>query len=63
MLQPTTNYACVLTKPLTVEIQDVTLPSVGREDVMIKVESTGICGSDVCQLLFSDCLNSYMNTL
>ncbi|KAE9404477.1 GroES-like protein [Gymnopus androsaceus JB14] len=47
MLQPTTNYACVLTKPLTVEIQDVTLPSVGREDVMIKVESTGICGSDL----------------
>lgn len=46
-MQATNNYACVLTKALTVEIQDIGLASIGREDVMVKVESTGICGSDV----------------
>lgn len=47
MVQATNNYACMLTKALTVEIQDIGLAPVGREDVMVKVESTGICGSDV----------------
>ncbi|KAF5393972.1 hypothetical protein D9757_000338 [Collybiopsis confluens] len=44
----TSNYGCVLTKPLTVEVKEVSLPApIGREDVIIKVESTGICGSDL----------------
>ncbi|THV05383.1 GroES-like protein [Dendrothele bispora CBS 962.96] len=42
-----TNYACVLTAPGTVEVQDLSVPSVGPEDVLVKVEATGICGSDL----------------
>ncbi|KAJ4472129.1 GroES-like protein [Lentinula aciculospora] len=45
------NYACVLTNALSVEVKEVPLPNVGREDVMVKIESTGICGSDVCWLV------------
>jgi D-xylulose reductase len=41
------NYACMLLKPLSVEIQDMGMPTVGNDDVLVKVESTGLCGSDV----------------
>ncbi|KIK65650.1 hypothetical protein GYMLUDRAFT_364799 [Collybiopsis luxurians FD-317 M1] len=47
MVNITSNYGCVLTKPLTVEVKQVSLPDLGREDVIVKVESTGICGSDL----------------
>ncbi|KAF9076576.1 GroES-like protein [Rhodocollybia butyracea] len=47
MVQTTSNFACVLVKPLTIEVKEVALPAVGREDVMVKVEATGICGSDL----------------
>jgi threonine dehydrogenase-like Zn-dependent dehydrogenase len=43
----TTNRSCVLLKPLTVEIRDVPIPSLGDDDVLVKIEATGICGSDV----------------
>ena len=32
---------------MTVEIRDVPIPPVGDDDVLVKVEATGICGSDV----------------
>lgn len=48
----TGNKACVLLKEKTVEIRDVPMPTVGPDDVLVKVESTGICGSDVRVLLF-----------
>lgn len=43
----TSNRACVLLKEKTVEIRDIPMPTVGAQDVLVKVESTGICGSDV----------------
>ena len=43
----TTNRSCVLLRALTVEIRDVPIPPVGDDDVLVKVEATGICGSDV----------------
>lgn len=43
----TTNRSCVLLKPLTVEIRDAPVPPVGNDDVLVKIEATGICGSDV----------------
>lgn len=42
-----TNRSCVLLKALTVEIRDVPVPPVGDDDVLVKIEATGICGSDV----------------
>lgn len=32
---------------MTVEIRDMPIPPVGDDDVLVKVEATGICGSDV----------------
>lgn len=32
---------------MTVEIRDMPVPLVGDDDVLVKVEATGICGSDV----------------
>ena len=43
----TTNRACVLLRSLTIEIRDMPVPSVGDDDVLVKIEATGICGSDV----------------
>jgi len=37
----------MLLKPMLVEIQDLPIPSVTAGDVLVKVESTGICGSDL----------------
>lgn len=42
-----TNRSCVLLKALDVEIRDIPIPPVGDDDVLVKVEATGICGSDV----------------
>ncbi|TRM64280.1 GroES-like protein [Schizophyllum amplum] len=42
-----TNNACLLMKAMTVEIQDIAMPQVGADDVLVKVESTGLCGSDL----------------
>ena len=43
----TTNRACVLLRSLTVEIRDMPIPSVGDDDVLVEIEATGICGTDV----------------
>jgi len=34
-------------KAMAVEIREISMPSVGLDDVLVKVECTGICGSDV----------------
>lgn len=38
--------AAVLHKPLQILVEDVPMPSLGAEDVLIKVKSIGICRSD-----------------
>jgi L-iditol 2-dehydrogenase len=44
---PQTMKAAVLVSPNTLEIQDVKTPQPGPADVLIKVDSCAICGSDV----------------
>ncbi|KAK0498377.1 hypothetical protein EDD18DRAFT_1351062 [Armillaria luteobubalina] len=41
------NKACMLLKADTVEIRDAPIAEVGKDDVLIRVEATGICGSDL----------------
>ena len=50
-----TNRSCVLLRALAVEIRDMPIPPVGDDDVLVKVEATGICGSDV-RASSPDCL-------
>ncbi|KAK0195023.1 GroES-like protein [Armillaria mellea] len=47
MSQPVSNKACVLVGPKMFEFRDVPIPSIGRHDVMIRVEASGICGTDI----------------
>ena len=37
--------------PHSVELRDVPVPNIGDEDVLLSVESVGICGSDLHQYL------------
>ncbi len=37
--------------PYSVELRDVPVPQIGEEDVLLSVESVGICGSDLHQYL------------
>jgi L-iditol 2-dehydrogenase len=39
--------ASVLVKPGVLEVQDVEVPEIGEEEVLVKVAYAGICGSDV----------------
>src|SRR5699024_8954685 len=39
--------ALVIEKPYTAAVKEVPYPTVGADDVIIKVESVGICGTDV----------------
>lgn len=48
----TKNLACMLLQPLAVEIQDLAIPTIGDDDVLVQVEVTGLCGSDVCPKIF-----------
>lgn len=34
-------------KAMTIEIKDVPIPPVNKDDVKVKLEATGICGTDV----------------
>ena len=47
MARSTTNFACVLMKPMTVEVKEVPIPFLSKDDVKVRVESTGLCGTDV----------------
>ncbi len=40
-------YAAVFHSPLDLRVEEVGIPHVGEEDVLVEVEATGICGSDV----------------
>ena len=37
----------VLTSPKTIEIQEVPIPELGDDDILVKVEGAGVCGTDV----------------
>ncbi|MGM7721596.1 zinc-binding alcohol dehydrogenase family protein [Metabacillus sp. Hm71] len=50
--------AAVMTKPFTIEFQDVAKPEVGPNDVLVRIKAAGICGSDVH---FYDGSNPYAN--
>lgn len=39
--------AAVLVAPRRIEIEDFPLPEIGGEDALLRVEATGVCGSDV----------------
>ena len=43
---PETMTASVLTEPTTIELRDVPVPALGRNQVLVKVEAVGVCGSD-----------------
>ena len=44
---PTTMKAAVLVGPQRVEIRDVALPEVGDNDILVRVEGCGVCGSNL----------------
>ncbi|MEP7453391.1 alcohol dehydrogenase catalytic domain-containing protein [Phyllobacterium sp. SB3] len=44
---PETMRAALLTAPRKFEVRDVPLPDCGPDDVLVKVERCGICGTDV----------------
>ena len=37
----------VLTAPKTIEIQEVPIPELGDDDILVRVEGAGVCGTDV----------------
>ena len=42
----TTAIAAVLTSPGAMEIQEFTIPPVGEDDALVRIEASGICGTD-----------------
>ncbi|KKI93307.1 alcohol dehydrogenase [Bacillus sp. SA1-12] len=50
--------AAVMTKPFTIEFQEVAKPELGANDVLVRIKAAGICGSDVH---FYDGSNPYAN--
>ena len=46
---PATGKAkgAVLTAPRKIEIQEVDIPELGDDDILVKVEGAGVCGTDV----------------
>jgi 2-desacetyl-2-hydroxyethyl bacteriochlorophyllide A dehydrogenase len=50
--------AAIMTKPFTIEFQEVEKPNLGPKDVLVKIKAAGICGSDVH---FYDGSNPYAN--
>ncbi|MET1088370.1 MAG: NAD(P)-dependent alcohol dehydrogenase [Arthrobacter sp.] len=43
---PRTMRASVLLRPGTVEVQDVQLPTLGDNQVLVRISAVGVCGSD-----------------
>jgi hypothetical protein len=43
----TTMRASVLTRPQTIELQERPVPEPGADEVLVRVGSVGVCGSDV----------------
>ena len=47
MSVPAKMKAAVVTKPGEIKIMEVDVPAIGPSDVLVKVKSTGICGTDI----------------
>jgi 2-desacetyl-2-hydroxyethyl bacteriochlorophyllide A dehydrogenase len=47
MTIPAKMKAAVVTKPYEMKIMEVDVPSIGANDVLVKVKATGICGTDI----------------
>ena len=41
------NKTAVLTALQTIEVQETSMPAIGPDDVLVKMEYCGVCGSDV----------------
>ena len=39
--------AAVLVEPRRIEIEEIAIPETGADDGILKVEATGVCGSDI----------------
>lgn len=41
------SRAAVLTAPRTIILKDFAIPDIGDDEILVKVEGCGICGTDV----------------
>jgi threonine dehydrogenase-like Zn-dependent dehydrogenase len=48
-MPPRTSRAIVQTAPRTLEMRELPIPAIGRNDALLRVEACGICGSDAEQ--------------
>ena len=39
--------AAILYKPEDIRVEEVDMPQIGEDDVLIKVKNVGVCGSDI----------------
>ena len=44
---PTTTKVAMLTGPKKIEVQELPIPPLGDDDILVRVEGAGICGTDV----------------
>lgn len=44
---PATAKVAMLTAPKTIEVKEYPMPAVGDNDILVKVEGCGVCGTDV----------------
>ena len=44
---PKTAHVAMLTAAKTIEVQELPIPALGDDDILVKVEGAGICGTDV----------------
>ena len=44
---PTTAHVAMLTGPKNIEVQEIPIPALGDDDILVRVEGAGICGTDV----------------
>ncbi|MBE6583475.1 MAG: theronine dehydrogenase [Ruminococcaceae bacterium] len=44
---PKTTKVAMLTGPKKIEVQELPIPTLGDDDILVKVEGAGICGTDV----------------
>ena len=44
---PTTAHVAMLTDTKKIEVKELPIPPLGDDDILIKVEGAGICGTDV----------------
>ena len=44
---PRVARVAMLTGPKKIEVQEIPIPELGDDDILVKVEGAGICGTDV----------------